>query len=83
VATLKPGQSLVSDLPELVVDAGLPVGTYRFRLVVEDETRNQSEPVEVDVVVFQPTVAAPLTTVVAGRTVPVATPIVTPFIPIF
>ena len=39
--TFKTGQ------PVLRVDAGLPVGTYVFRLEVEDENGNRSQPARV------------------------------------
>jgi hypothetical protein len=78
VATLKPGQTIVTDQPDLAVDAGLPVGTYRFRLVVEDESRNRSDPAEVDVVVFQRTVTVLDPPIFVGPAIPVGPPIVRP-----
>ena len=38
-------------LPTVTVDAGLPVGTYRFRLVVVDNSGNRSKPVETEITI--------------------------------
>jgi hypothetical protein len=42
---LAPGQTVVTSTPSFLVDP-LPAGTYRFRLVVEDDSGNASAPVE-------------------------------------
>ena len=47
----KPGKPVVTSKPFVVVDAGLPVGKYRFSLVVEDENGNFSKPSSIIVTV--------------------------------
>jgi hypothetical protein len=44
VATFVPGRPITTDQPFIEVDAGLPVGTHRFQLVVVDAQGNQSRP---------------------------------------
>lgn len=56
---LNPGQTVVTGTPDFVVDA-LPPGTYRFQLVVEDESGNESAPVERLVTVFAIQATVPL-----------------------
>lgn len=43
---LTPNQPVVTREPKLVVDAGLPGGRYRFRLVVVDDRGRPSKPAE-------------------------------------
>ena len=45
------GQPVVTTVPRVTVDAGLPPGTYRFQLVVENQSGRQSAPTVVVVVV--------------------------------
>ena len=52
MATLAVGQTLVTRTPTLDVD-GLPVGTYRFRLEVDDDSGNASRPSDVTVEVVK------------------------------
>ena len=42
----QPKKPIVTDRPLITVDAGLPPGKYRFRLVVEDRQGRQSAPEE-------------------------------------
>lgn len=42
--------------PFVVVDAGLPVGLHRFRLVVTDQDKRASHPSEIVVQILPPTV---------------------------
>ncbi|HEU0013949.1 MAG TPA: hypothetical protein VFQ45_09715 [Longimicrobium sp.] len=60
---LNPGQTVVTGTPDFLVDA-LPPGTHRFQLVVEDDSGNESAPVERVVTVFamapQPQTTVPL-----------------------
>ena len=44
MATFVPGRPITTDQPFIDVDAGLSVGTHRFRLVVVDAQGNQSAP---------------------------------------
>jgi hypothetical protein len=44
MAAFVPGQEIRSDAPIMVVDAGLKPGTYRFQLVVVDDSGNASAP---------------------------------------
>ena len=44
---LLPKKPIVTTRPLITVDAGLPPGKYRFRLVVEDRQGRQSAPEEV------------------------------------
>jgi hypothetical protein len=37
VASFEPNRPIITDQPEIEVDAGLKPGVYRFQLVVEDE----------------------------------------------
>jgi hypothetical protein len=46
-------EPVVTSQPEVVVDAGLPVGRHLFQLVVEDSSGNQSEPDVVQVRITQ------------------------------
>jgi hypothetical protein len=70
------GQTHVTSAPAIQVD-GLPPGTYRFRLVVEDGAGNLSAPADAVVVVEQaPTVTNPLSgirSVLGGITFPTTT----------
>ena len=61
------GKPVTTDVPSVVVDAGLPVGRHRFRLTVIDTAGNESRPNEAVVQVV------PLTVVVPGQPV---TPVV-------
>jgi hypothetical protein len=47
-----PQTPVVTDVPIIVVDAGLPPGRYRFRLVAVDEAGNQSAPDEREVIIL-------------------------------
>lgn len=61
------GQTHATTTPTIAVDAGLPPGTYRFRLVVVDDSGNQSAPAEVAVVVFREAIVRePIDPVVLG-----------------
>ncbi|MBC7823498.1 MAG: hypothetical protein H7126_06410 [Candidatus Parcubacteria bacterium] len=51
--TFEPQKPIVTATPIVVVDAGLAPGRYRFQLVVEDDTGNQSQPTE-QIVVINP-----------------------------
>jgi len=44
MAVFVPGQEIRSDAPTLVVDGGLRPGSYRFQLVVVDDSGNASAP---------------------------------------
>lgn len=71
------GQTHVTSAPAIQVD-GLPPGTYRFRLVVEDGAGNLSAPADAVVVVVQPapTVTVPprgIRNVLGGITFPTPT----------
>jgi len=44
MAVFVPGQEIRSDSPTMVVDSGLKPGTYRFQLVVVDDSGNVSAP---------------------------------------
>lgn len=46
MAILTPGKTLRSRSPELLVENALAPGRWRFELVVVDDERNESEPVE-------------------------------------
>lgn len=49
------GRPLTTEVPTVVVDAGLlPVGVHRFRLVVVDDSGQSSAPDEVVVAVNRP-----------------------------
>lgn len=45
--TFTPNRPVETREPQVVVDAGLPIGTYRFQLVVVGRSGRQSSPVEV------------------------------------
>jgi hypothetical protein len=49
-------QTVATKVPVVVVDAGLAVGTHRFRLVVSDDSGLVSQPAEVLVQVSRGTV---------------------------
>ncbi|GAB4275676.1 MAG: hypothetical protein Kow0092_31300 [Deferrisomatales bacterium] len=51
MAGFRPGTTVVTREPFVTVDAGLPPGRYRFRLVVVDDHGNRSLPSEVVVTV--------------------------------
>jgi hypothetical protein len=70
MTTFTQGQSVTTTQASVVVDAGLPIGRHRFRLVVFDTAGNASAPQEAVVQVFSP--------VVGPTPVPVPTPIPTP-----
>lgn len=38
------GQAVTTNVPRVLVDAGLPAGRHRFRLVVVDSAGNRSQP---------------------------------------
>lgn len=63
MTTFVVGKPVSTATPEVVVDAGLPIGTHRFRLVVVDGSGNASRPAEVVVqvgrVIAAPTDATP------------------------
>jgi hypothetical protein len=46
MAVFRLNQPVSTNVPVVIVDAGLPAGTYRFRLVVVDDQGNQSAPDE-------------------------------------
>ena len=46
MTTLTPGKTVRSRDPELLVENALAAGSWRFQLVVVDEEKNESEPVE-------------------------------------
>ncbi len=54
------GKSVSTDTPNVVVDAGLPAGRHRFRLVVQDNGGTNSQPAEI-VVQVQRLVVPPIT----------------------
>jgi len=45
--TFSPNKPVTTTTPTVVVDRGLPVGTYRFRLVVVARDGRSSQPAEV------------------------------------
>jgi len=44
---LEPNRPVETSSPQIVVDAGLPVGVHRIRLVVVDSSGLRSQPTEV------------------------------------
>ena len=52
---LATNQPFGSRVPQITVENPLKPGSYRFSLVVIDEAKNESEPAEITVTVFQPT----------------------------
>lgn len=44
MATFIPGRPITTDQPFIDVDAGLPIGTHRFQLIVVDAQGNRSAP---------------------------------------
>jgi hypothetical protein len=56
MATLTPGKTVASREPGLLVENALAPGKWRFQLVVVDNDKNESEPVElvVEVVALRP-----------------------------
>jgi hypothetical protein len=56
MATLTPGRPITVQTPELLVENQLPVGTYRFQLVVTDDGGLESSPAELVVTVRRPVV---------------------------
>ena len=45
------GRPLKTTVPQVTVDAGLPVGTHRFRLTLVNDSGNQSNPALIDVII--------------------------------
>lgn len=70
------GQTVTTDQPTVVVDAGLPAGSHRFRLVVVDMAGNTSRPDEVLVVVQAISPITPVTPVTPVSPVTPVTPVV-------
>lgn len=44
MAQFEPNVPVVTDVPRVIVDAGLKPGDHRFRLVVYDDEGNASQP---------------------------------------
>ncbi len=55
MATFKPGQTLVTKEPVVVVDAGLGPGTLRFQLIVVNERGVESLPAVLTIEIPKPT----------------------------
>jgi hypothetical protein len=51
MAVFRPGVPVTTTKPEVIVDAGLRPGTYRFQLVVVDRAGRMSQPDVVTVVI--------------------------------
>jgi type II secretory pathway component HofQ len=51
MAAFKIGQSIVTKVPVVVVDAGLKPGTHRFQLIVENDQGVRSVPVVMSVAI--------------------------------
>ncbi len=47
------GKAIVTDTPMIQVDAGLPIGTHRFTLVVTNDKGVESLPATIDVVIYR------------------------------
>jgi hypothetical protein len=58
-----PNRPVVTTTPTVVVDGGLPIGSYRFRLVVVNAAGRQSQPGEVVVTIglTRPGLPGPIT----------------------
>jgi hypothetical protein len=54
MAAFQPHQTISTDQPSVVVDAGLQPGRYRFRLVVIDAAGNTSLPSEQIITILEP-----------------------------
>ena len=55
----RPGETFVTEISVITVDAGLLPGQYRFQLVVEDNERNKSTPDEAVVQVLPRRIVMP------------------------
>jgi hypothetical protein len=60
MAAFQPNQTISTDQPSVVVDAGLQPGRYRFRLVVIDAAGNKSLPSEQIITILEPRSLVPV-----------------------
>jgi len=60
MAAFQPNETISTDRPSVVVDAGLQPGRYRFRLVVIDAAGNASLPSEQIITILAPRALGPV-----------------------
>ncbi|MBE0623296.1 MAG: hypothetical protein IH606_00665 [Burkholderiales bacterium] len=79
MAKFVPGQAVVTELPSVVVDAGLPPGRHRFQLAVVTDSGRTSSPdiavVQVDALIAT---ADPLRPVLSPEILSTPTPVLPP-----
>ena len=59
MASFTVGKPIVTPTPAIAVDAGLPVGSHRFQLVVVDSSGNRSQPAVAVVTIRKPGITLP------------------------
>lgn len=60
MAVFQPNRPVTTSEPRVVVDAGLPPGRHRFRLVVVDDSGLSSAPDEAVVTIGRSTIPIPI-----------------------
>ncbi|EHR71167.1 hypothetical protein BurJ1DRAFT_2331 [Burkholderiales bacterium JOSHI_001] len=76
------GRPITTQVPEVLVDAGLPDGQHRFRLVVIGSAGNSSTPDDLVLSISRVVLPTGLGTGTVGTTVPPVLQPVTPVVPV-
>jgi hypothetical protein len=69
MAKFNVGSAVITEVPEVLVDAGIPAGRHRFRLVVIDSAGNTSRPDEIVLAINPLGLPIPLVSGKVGATV--------------
>lgn len=82
MAKFNVGRSVTTAVPEVVVDAGMPAGRHRFRLVVLDRAGNTSRPDEIVLTINRLGLPISLGGGTGGTTLPPLLQPITPVTPV-